>query len=435
MIPRVTFVALSLVAVAAGVSAQDRKPGVVRTGNISPIVENLDRSLAFYETLLHLQVPPNRGGGPRPFMVNPGLHKMFGTIGSTERHVDARIPGTPMGIEMIEFHDIDRTAARPRLQDPGQVVIVLLVRDVKALLARLTAAGVPVLTPGGQAVPVRDGAKSVLVADPDGRPVELRQLASLPPSAPPDGEIVGGRLSISVADLDTTVAVYRTALGFEVSAPTRFAIDPFVRTLSGVRGEIRRAIATAPGTGQQFELVEFKGVERTPLRTRLQDPGSVRLQVMVRGLDEVAAAITKAGGAIVSDGGVRAPLPPNLWGLTVRMPDNVYMSLLEPCGDCAPGRPTPVASMPVPAISGPVPDRPEYRRRAGPGEAAARERPCLLAGTTARLKADTVRRPYTSTDDDVGTVDRRLKELLDAGWFLPEYADAVGADARRVVVR
>ena len=369
---RRALAAVAAILSVAAVSAQEQKPGVVRTGNISPIIASLDRSLAFYETLLRLQVPPNRGGGPRPFMVNPGLHKMFGTTGSTERHVDARIPGTSMGIEMIEFHDIDRSAARPRLQDPGQVVIVLLVRDVNGLLARLSAAGVPVLTPGGQPVPVRDGARSVLVEDPDGRPVELRQLASLPPSAPAEGEIVGGRLSMAVADLDKTVAVYRTALGFEVTSPTRFAIDPFVRTLSGVRGEIRRAVATAPGTGQQFELVEFKGVDRTPLQTRLQDPGSVRLQVMVRGIDEVAAAITRAGGAIVSDGGVRAALPPNLWGLTVRMPDNVYLSLLESCSGCAPGRPTPVPQSgtatgaapqsgtaasrvpPTPTLSGPV---------------------------------------------------------------------------------
>jgi predicted enzyme related to lactoylglutathione lyase len=251
---------------------------------------------------------------------------------------------------------------RPRLQDPGQVVLVLLVRDVDALLARLTAAGVPVRTPGGKAVPVRDGARAVLVEDPDGRPVELRQLASLPPSAPAEGEIVGGRLAITVGDLDKTVAAYRTALGFEVTPPTRFALDPFVRTLTGVRGEVRRSLATSPGNGQVFELVEFRGVERTPLQTRLQDPGSVRLQVMVRGINEVAAAVTKAGGAIVSDGGVRASLPPNFWGITVRMPDNVYMSLLEPCGDCAPGRPTavqttgtPSAFIPaMPAISSPV---------------------------------------------------------------------------------
>ena len=338
------------------VSAQS--PGVVRTGNISPIIESLDKSLAFYETLLHLQVPPNRGGGPRPFMVNPGLHKMFGTTGATERHVDARIPGTSMGIEMIEFHDVDRRGTRPRLQDPGQVVIVLLVRDVDALLSRLTAAGVAVRTPGGKPVTVRDGARSVLVEDPDGRPVELRQLASLPASAPADGEIVGGRLAITVADLDKTAAVYRSALGFDVTPPTRFAVDPFIRVLSGVRGEVRRATATSPGSGQLFELVEFRGVERTPLQTRLQDPGSVRLQVMVRGINEVTAAITKGGGAIVSDGGVRASLPPNLWGITVRMPDNVYMSLLESCGDCAPNRPTPAppsAQLPaVPSISAAV---------------------------------------------------------------------------------
>ena len=185
MIRHVILVTVLVVTCAVAVAQvpSSQAPGVVRTGNISPIIESLDRSLAFYETLLRLQVPPNRGGGPRPFFQNPGLHKMFGTTGATERHVDARIPGTTMGVEMIEFHDIDRNAVRPRLQDPGQVVLVLFVRDVDELLARLAAAGVPVRTPGGKAVPVRDGARAVLVEDPDGRPVELRQLASLPPSA------------------------------------------------------------------------------------------------------------------------------------------------------------------------------------------------------------------------------------------------------------
>jgi catechol 2,3-dioxygenase-like lactoylglutathione lyase family enzyme len=355
--------AVLVVTFTATVAAQDPvTSGVVRTGNVSPIIESLDKSLAFYEDLLHLQVPPNRGGGPRPFFQNPGLHKMFGTTGATERHVDARIPGTSMGIEMIEFKDIDRRGVRPRLQDPGQVTVVLLVRDVDALLARLTAAGVPVRTPGGKAVPVRDGARAALIEDPDGRPVELRQLATLPPSVPAEGEIVGGRLAITVADLDKTAAAYRTALGFDVSAPTRFALDPFVRTLTGVRGEVRRSVATSPGNGQVFELTEFKGVARTPLQTRLQDPGSVRLQVMVRGINEVTAALVKAGATVVSDGAVRASLPPNFWGITVRVPDNLYLSLLEPCGDCAPGRPTAMqpggasaSTVPsVPTISGPV---------------------------------------------------------------------------------
>ena len=286
---------------------------------------------------------------------------MFGTPGATERHVDARIPGTTMGIEMIEFHDTERRAVRPRLQDPGQVVLVLLVRDVEALLARLTAAKVPVLTPGGKPVPARDGSRAVLIADPDGRPVELRQPATPPASAPPDGEIVGGRLAITVADLDTTVAVYRTALGFDVTAPTRFAVDPFVRTLTGVRGEVRRSVATSPGNGQVFELIEFRGVERTPLQTRLQDPGSVRLQVMVRGINEVTAALTKAGATIVSDGGVRASLPPNFWGLTVRGARQPVLVAARAVRRLRAGRPTAVpaatstSNVPaVPAISGPV---------------------------------------------------------------------------------
>src|SRR6185369_17023408 len=115
-----TFVAFPLAALVAVASAQaPAAPGVVRTGNISPIIESLDRSLAFYEGLLHLPVPPAPGGGPRPFMVNPGLHKMFSTTGATERHVDARMPGTSMGIEMIEFHGIERRGVRPQVQDPG----------------------------------------------------------------------------------------------------------------------------------------------------------------------------------------------------------------------------------------------------------------------------------------------------------------------------
>jgi alpha/beta hydrolase family protein len=46
------------------------------------------------------------------------------------------------------------------------------------------------------------------------------------------------------------------------------------------------------------------------------------------------------------------------------------------------------------------------------------------------LAPEALRRLYKSKDDYVAQVDRRLKELVDAGWFLPEYADAVRADAR-----
>jgi hypothetical protein len=126
--------------------------GEVRdSGNFSPIVASLERSLEFYQ-LLGLEVPPAPGPGPRPFSVNPRLHSMLGTTGAKERHVSARIPGINMGVEPIEFQDIDRRPVRPRVQDPGAVTLVLLVRAIDPMLARLKQSGVPVVTPGGMPV-------------------------------------------------------------------------------------------------------------------------------------------------------------------------------------------------------------------------------------------------------------------------------------------
>ena len=68
--------ALGVPAVRAG--ARARRQASVRNGNFSPIIGDLDRSLAFYEGLLTMQVPPARDG-QRPFFNNPGLHRMFGT--------------------------------------------------------------------------------------------------------------------------------------------------------------------------------------------------------------------------------------------------------------------------------------------------------------------------------------------------------------------
>jgi len=357
----VSLVALALTCLGGVARAQapaaPAPPGVVRNGNFSPIIGDLDRSLAFYEGLLKMQVPPARDG-QRPFFNNPGLHRMFGTTGSNERHTDARIPGTSMGIEMIEFHDSDRRAVRPRFQDPGAVTLVLLVRDVDAMLARLTAAGVKVTTPGGKPV-ATEGARSVLIEDPDGRPVELRQLSVPPPSNAPQGsEILGGRLTITVENLDRTAGVFRDVLGFQVGTPTAFAADRAFASLSGLRGaEVRRGLAQAPGTSQMFEFMEFKGVDRVPLTSRIKDPGSVRIQMMVRGIDEVTAGMVRAGAKVVSDNGQKATLPPNLWGAMTQGPDNLFLSLLEPCpGACATDRPTPVpsAGVPLPSISGPI---------------------------------------------------------------------------------
>lgn len=316
---------------------------VLRTGNFSPIVDSLERSLAFYHGVLGLEVPAAAAApGPRPYSVNPGLHAMLGTTGAKERHSDARIPGSTMGVEMIEFGEIDRKTVHARVQDPGAVTIVMLVRDVDALLGHLKQSGVPVMTPGGSPVTAADGTRSVLVQDPDARPIELRQLNVLPETtAPASSNIIGARLSITVGDTERTLHVYRDLLGFQVETEPSFVSDRTLQALAGVKGgTVRRSRAQAPGSKVWFEFLEFKGLDRTALKTRIQDPGTARLQLMVRDIESVIGSLKSAGATVVSDGGKRAALPPNLWGAMMADPNNLYLSLLESCDGCAPRRPT-----------------------------------------------------------------------------------------------
>jgi len=66
----------------------------------------------------------------------------------------------------------------------------------------------------------------------------------------------------------------------------------------------------------------------------------------------------------------------------------------------------------------------------GKGKTEATDRLCLLAGTKVPLADAALRKLYRNQADYAGRVDQRLKQLISEGWFLPEYADAVRADAR-----
>lgn len=69
----------------------------------------------------------------------------------------------------------------------------------------------------------------------------------------------------------------------------------------------------------------------------------------------------------------------------------------------------------------------------GKGRTQAQDRLCQLAGTEVALPEATLRTLYKSKDEYVARVNRRLQELTAAGWFLPEYAGAVRADANAAV--
>jgi len=347
---RVMVVAVGVCLVAGSTSltgqapASPAPPAIIGTGQFTPIVENMDKSLAFYHDVFGMEVPELPVSGSRPYNnPNPRLFAMFDIMGSKERHQSARVQGISTGVEPMEIQDIEHKTIKLRLQDPGAATLVLVVRDVDAALARVKQAGMPVVTPGGNPVKLGDGSRAVLIRDVDDRFIEIRQPASLPATkAPPTSNIVEIRVSIAVNDMERTRTVYRDVLGFKLEGETAFAKDPAMQALTGMPSlEVRRSRAQATGSALWLELVEYKGVDRTPLRMRIQDRGAARLQLRTRNIGAMVKAVKDAGLKVVSHGGVAVPIPPNFMGALVADPNNFFVSLFEPCDGCAPRTPPP----------------------------------------------------------------------------------------------
>jgi catechol 2,3-dioxygenase-like lactoylglutathione lyase family enzyme len=226
-----------------------------------------------------------------------------------------------------------------RIQDPGTATLVLIVRDLDATIARAKQANATIATPGGKPVTLADGSHAILIRDLDNRFIELRQSMS----SPANGDILDMRLMITVNDMDETKRAYRDVLGFAVEGETAFAPDAAMRALTGLTSaEVRRSRVQAPGATLWIEFVEFKGVDRMPLRMRIQDRGAARLQLRVQDADAMASRMKAAGFKVFSEGGVAVPIPPNFKGALVADPNNFFLTPFAPCDGCAPGiQPTP----------------------------------------------------------------------------------------------
>ena len=315
------------------------KGAIVGTGVFTPFVENMDRSLAFYHEVFGMEVPPMPASGVRPYnSPNPRLFMFFDIPGAKERHQSARVAGISTGVEAMEIQQVDFKTIPLRIQDPGTATLVLVVRDIEAALSRVKQANVTIATPGGKPVTFAGGARAVLIRDVDNRFIEIRQPASVPETtARPTGNIVDIRVSIAVNDMDRTKHVYRDVFGFKLEGETAFAADKPTQVLTGLsNAEVRRSRVQSQGSALWLEFVEFKGVDRTPLRMRIQDRGAARLQLRTQNIDAMVNAVKEAGLTVVTQGGVAVPIPPNFKGALVADPNNFFVSLFEPCDGCAP---------------------------------------------------------------------------------------------------
>ena len=306
---------------------------VVGSGNFySPIVANLEEAIRFYRDGIGFEFM----GEPANADANPQLRAMFGLPDAKLRYQIGRAPGIQGGVEIIEISAAGGQRLGLKMQDPGTVMLQVVVRDIDATLTRLKAIKAPVVTPGSNPVTIPDnGPRAVVVQDPAGHFIRLVQPANAAATQPGTGDIRAIRVRHTVENLDRAVALYRDALGLQESraAPAGYSTSAPIAESMGLPQDTqwRLALLTVPTSGIPVELIEFKGAHR-PQPPDIADPGATRIQLRVANIDAAAAALVQAGGTFISTGGKPLDLPAGNRSLkvgVVRDPDGWFIVLID----------------------------------------------------------------------------------------------------------
>ncbi len=303
-----------------------------------------ERSFAFYQGVLGIELArspfapvPSADTAP-PRIVpradargDPLVSDLTDTKGARFRTVFMRAPNTSFGLELSEFLDISRTGRPANPWDPGASMIEFAVRDLDAVLKAAEARGAPVVTKGGVPVSTPDG-PVVLVRDPDGYLIRLRQGSAAAIATASPGQIVGTRIEITVASTAASLAFYRDLLHLEVHE-SRSTVESELRSYGLDRGTLTKTPVVIPGAGTGLMLLEFSvpnGVARPePFHWKIQDVGSPQLQLEVRDLDTLIGRTRAAGYRFLSVGAkpIRRPFGRFVFAIG---PDAELVEYVEP---------------------------------------------------------------------------------------------------------
>ena len=119
---------------------------VAGVGPFLHIVSDLDQSLAFYHDTLGLEL--SGPAGEHKFTDNPAVANLYGVPGKQFRAAVLKIPGSAMGIELVQWGEARKPEHKPAA-DPGAVTLILRRSDT--------------------------GAERKALRDPDGFPVEVER--------------------------------------------------------------------------------------------------------------------------------------------------------------------------------------------------------------------------------------------------------------------
>jgi lactoylglutathione lyase len=128
-----------------------------------------------------------------------------------------------------------------------------------------------------------------------------------------------------VANLDRSIEFYHDALGLEMTGapgPRAFSANAVVSSLYDAPGaQSRVASFKIPDSNMAVEIVEFQGLNATPVKPRFFDPGAITLTLPVKDVEAVKTRLSRIKGLEWISAGMGR--------VTVCDPDGIFVALVQ----------------------------------------------------------------------------------------------------------
>ena len=129
-----------------------------------------------------------------------------------------------------------------------------------------------------------------------------------------------------VANLDRSIEFYRDGIGLEMTGapgPRAFSANAVVSSLYDAPGaQSRVASFKIPESNMAVEIVEFQGLNATPVQPRFFDPGAITLTLVVQDLGATETRLHRIKGLEWIDASRAA-------SVKVRDPDGIFVALQQ----------------------------------------------------------------------------------------------------------